>query len=147
MAKKPVRLPYRCLSRAAHKLNSVSLPRISVVTQSNKHKAVSFSENAFRTIDETRKNKWFTLTARGWQVAPKIQETVEFLDRNLLHSHTENELIQKAQGRFDLICCRNLLVYFTKPKRNKLIRTLARLLKPNGELVVWGSGGGYSSYR
>jgi chemotaxis protein methyltransferase WspC len=95
-----------------------------------------FSENAFRTIDETRKNKWFTLTARGWQVAPKIQETVEFLDRNLLHSHTENELIQKAQGRFDLICCRNLLVYFTKPKRNKLIRTLARLLKPNGELVV-----------
>ncbi len=96
----------------------------------------TFSENAFRSIDETRKNKWFTPTGRGWQVAPEIQETIEFLDQNLLHSHTENELIQKAQGRFDLICCRNLLVYFTKPKRNKLIRTLARLLKPNGELVV-----------
>ena len=95
-----------------------------------------FSENAFRSIDETRKNKWFTATATGWQVAPEIQETVEFLDRNLLQSHTENELIQKAQGPFDLICCRNLLVYFTKPKRDKLIRTLARLLKPDGELVV-----------
>ncbi|HBU38166.1 MAG TPA: hypothetical protein DEB70_10235, partial [Planctomycetaceae bacterium] len=95
-----------------------------------------FSENAFRSIDETRKNKWFTPTARGWQVAPEIQETVEFLDRNLLHSHTEYELMQKAEGRFDLICCRNLLVYFTKPKRNKLIGTLVRLLKPNGELVV-----------
>ena len=95
-----------------------------------------FSENAFRTIDETRKNRWFTSTATGWRVAPEIQETVEFLDRNLLHSHTENELIQTAQGRFDLICCRNLLVYFTKAKRNMLIRTLARLLKPTGELVV-----------
>ena len=95
-----------------------------------------FSENAFRTIDETLKNKWFTATATGWQVAPEIQETVEFFDRNLLHSQTENELIQKAQGPFDLICCRNLLVYFTKPKRNKLVRTLARLLKPDGELVV-----------
>ena len=106
-----------------------------------------FLRTAFRTIDETRKNRWFTSTATGWRVAPEIQETLNFWTAILLHSHTENELIQTAQGRFDLICCRNLLVYFTKPKRNKLIRTLARLLKPTGELVVGAAEGGYSSYR
>ena len=95
-----------------------------------------FSESAFRTIDETRKNKWFSSTPKGWQVAPAIQETIEFLDRNLLDPSTANELIQKARGGFDLICCRNLLVYFTKPARKNLIQTLARLLKPDGELVV-----------
>ena len=95
-----------------------------------------FYENAFRSIDETRKNKWFSSTPKGWQVAPEIQETIEFLDRNLLDSSTANELIQKARGRFDLICCRNLLVYFTKPARKILIQTLARLLKPDGELVI-----------
>ena len=95
-----------------------------------------FSESAFRTMDETRKNKWFSSTPKGWQVAPAIQETIEFLDRNLLDPSTANELIQKARGGFDLICCRNLLVYFTKPARKNLIQTLARLLKPDGELVV-----------
>ena len=95
-----------------------------------------FSESAFRTIDETRKNKWFSSTPKGWQVAPAIQETIEFLDRNLLDPSTTNELIQKARGGFDLICCRNLLVYFTKPARKNLIQTLARLLKQDGELVV-----------
>ena len=95
-----------------------------------------FSENAFRTIDETLKNKWFSLTPKGWQVDPAIQETIEFLDRNLLDPSIANELIQKARGRFDLICCRNLLVYFTKPARKNLIQILARLLKPDGELVI-----------
>ena len=95
-----------------------------------------FSENAFRTIDETRKKKWFSSMPKGWQVAPEIQETIEFLDRNLLDPSTANELTQKARGGFDLICCRNLLVYFTKPARKTLIQTLARLLKPDGELVI-----------
>ena len=95
-----------------------------------------FSENAFRTIDETRKDKWFASTPKGWKLASVIQETVEFLDRNLLNSSTEAELAQKAQSGFDLICCRNLLVYFTKPARNNLIQILKRLLKPDGELVV-----------
>ena len=95
-----------------------------------------FSENAFRTIDETRKDNWFASTPKGWKLASVIQETIEFLDRNLLSSSTETELAQKAQGGFDLICCRNLLVYFTKPARNNLIQILKRLLKPDGELIV-----------
>lgn len=95
-----------------------------------------FFENAFRSIDETRKKKWFSSTPKGWKLASEIQETIQFLDRNLLNSNTETELTKKAQGGFDLICCRNLLVYFTKPARNNLIQILTRLLKPDGELVV-----------
>ncbi len=95
-----------------------------------------FSENAFRAIDEKRKNKWFSSTPKGCLVASEIQETIEFSDRNLLNPSTETELRHKAQGGFDLICCRNLLVYFTKQSRKTLLQTLTRLLNPNGELVV-----------
>ena len=70
------------------------------------------------------------------QVSPQIQETIGFLNRNLLDTQTETDLLHKAKGRFDLICCRNLLVYFTKPQRENLLQTIQRLLKPDGELVV-----------
>ena len=95
-----------------------------------------YPEKAFRSIDETRKKKWFSSTPTGWQVSPKIQETIRFLNRNLLDAQTETDLLHKANGRFDLICCRNLLVYFTKPQRENLLKTIRRLLKPDGELVV-----------
>jgi hypothetical protein len=45
-------------------------------------------------------------------------------------------LTQLAGGQYDLICCRNLLIYLTKPARKKLILSLEKLLKPDGELVV-----------
>jgi len=95
-----------------------------------------YPEKAFRSIDETQKKKWFSSTPSGWQVSPQIQETIGFLNRNLLDTQTETDLLHKAKGRFDLICCRNLLVYFTKPQRENLLQTIQRLLKPDGELVV-----------
>ena len=95
-----------------------------------------YPEKAFRSIDETLKKKWFSSTPTGWHVSTKIQQTIKFLNKNLLDTQTETELLQKAKGRFDLISCRNLLVYFTKPQRENLLQTIRRLLKPDGELVV-----------
>ena len=95
-----------------------------------------FSENALRTVDEARRRRWFSSTPIGWEVAAKVQKTVDFVDLNLLATDAAQKLLQLAVGQFDLICCRNLLIYLTKPARKKLIRSLESLLKPGGELVV-----------
>ncbi len=94
------------------------------------------TENALRTVDEARRRQWFSSTPEGWEVAAKVQKTVDFVDLNLLTVNAAQKLLHLADGQFDLICCRNLLIYLTKPARKKLIRALESLLKPGGELVV-----------
>ncbi|MBT6918247.1 MAG: methyltransferase domain-containing protein [Planctomycetaceae bacterium] len=95
-----------------------------------------FTENALRTVDEARRRRWFSSTPHGWEVAAKVQKTVDFVNLNLLATDAAQKLRQLATGQFDLICCRNLLIYLTKPARKKLIHLLESLLKPGGELVV-----------
>ncbi len=95
-----------------------------------------FTENALRTVDEARRRRWFSSTPQGWKVAAKVQKTVDFFDLNLLAADAAQKLLRLAAGQFDLICCRNLLIYLTKPARKKLIYSLESLLKPGGELVV-----------
>ena len=95
-----------------------------------------FTENALRTVDEPRRRRWFSSTPHGWEVTAKVKKTIDFVDLNLLATDAAQKLTQLAGGQYDLICCRNLLIYLTKPARKKLILSLEKLLKPDGELVV-----------
>ena len=42
-------------------------------------------------------------------------------------------------GRFDLILCRNVLIYFSGDTRKAVLRKLARALRPGGALIVGGA--------
>ena len=95
-----------------------------------------FTENALRTVDEPRRRRWFSSTPHEWEVSAKVKNTIDFVDLNLLATDAAQKLLQLAAGQYDLICCRNLLIYLTKPARKKLIVSLEKLLKPDGELVV-----------
>ncbi len=73
--------------------------------------------------------KYFTKTDRWWEISPQIRSMVRFQEYNLLADAAE-------LGTFDLILCRNVLIYFDDEIKRKVLATLASALAPDGTLML-----------
>lgn len=82
-----------------------------------------------RGIDPFRQNKYFVETPAGFETQARLKSLVRWQRANLLESLV-------GLGKFDLILCRNLLIYFDEATRRKLIESLAERLEPHGYLMV-----------
>lgn len=90
-----------------------------------------FGRNSFRGSDLWFREKYFTETPDGWRIRPEVLETVSFRQGNLV---TDDAL--PLMGTWDAVFCRNVLIYFDSPTQDRVIRNLARVLKPEGLLFV-----------
>jgi len=73
--------------------------------------------------------KHFTQTGELWQLAPDIRAMVKFRQLNLLSNFSN-------LGIFDLIFCRNVLIYFDQPTKIDVLERLARVSAGDGFLVL-----------
>lgn len=73
--------------------------------------------------------KYFTQTGEMWQVSPEIRGMVQYRPFNLLESFA-------ALGRFDIVFCRNVLIYFDQPTKVDVLDRIARSMEPDGFLVL-----------
>ena len=64
------------------------------------------------------------------KMGPELQRRVSFGTLNLLDDH------YTLPGRFDIILCRNVLIYFDRLTEEKVINQLCRKLKPQGHLFL-----------
>ena len=65
-----------------------------------------------------------------FRISEKLRKRVGFACVNLLHAS------RAPLRRLDLIYCQNVLIYFARERRGELLDGLARLLRPNGLLVL-----------
>lgn len=70
----------------------------------------------------------FICQDNGYQLTEDIQEKVRFFRHDILS--------EQPNFRVDLILCRNLLIYFSRPQQELIIRSLAQALQPGGYLVL-----------
>ncbi|MDX1589932.1 MAG: protein-glutamate O-methyltransferase CheR [Oleiphilaceae bacterium] len=85
-----------------------------------------------RGLDPERQKKYFTQQPSGsWQLKPAIHNMVTFRELNLLERY--------SQGRFDLIFCRNVLIYFSADLKKDILRRLHQSLNPGGYLILGAS--------
>ncbi|WP_260483978.1 CheR family methyltransferase [Sphingomicrobium flavum] len=73
--------------------------------------------------------RWFEEDEEGWRVLPKLQKMVRFDMRNILDAPPH-------PGEFDLILCRNVLLYLCQEKRRMAFDRLASALAPDGGLIL-----------
>jgi len=73
--------------------------------------------------------KYFAQKGDTWQVSPEIRAMVQFRPFNLLHDFA-------ALGNFDVVFCRNVLIYFDQPTKVGILHRIARLLPADGFLVL-----------
>lgn len=71
---------------------------------------------------------WFTQEGEQWRARPELREKVGFDVRNLLEP--------PLPGRFDIILCRNVLLYFSAERRAAVFRRLAGAIAPDGVLML-----------
>ena len=73
--------------------------------------------------------KYFTQAGETWQISPEIKAMVQYRPLNLLSDFGH-------LGNFDIIFCRNVLIYFDQPTKVDVLERLARLVEPGGFLVL-----------
>lgn len=74
----------------------------------------------------------FNQIGESWQLSEQIRSKVSFRQLNLLSDFT-------ALGRFDLILCRNVLIYFDAARKTDILARMTRMLAPDGYLTLGAS--------
>ncbi|SMH46610.1 chemotaxis protein methyltransferase CheR [Azospirillum lipoferum] len=91
-----------------------------------------YSEWALRATPEDQRARHFRNVGRALHLDPRIRAMVAFETRNLM----DEDPAFWAEHRFDIIFCRNVLMYFTVPAMRAVVGRLARSLAPGGFLFL-----------
>jgi chemotaxis protein methyltransferase CheR len=73
--------------------------------------------------------KYFKQTGEFWQINPELRSMVQHRQLNLLHDFSQ-------LGAFDVIFCRNVLIYFDQDTKIGVFNRLVRLMDADGFLVL-----------
>jgi chemotaxis protein methyltransferase CheR len=96
-------------------------------------RAGTYPADRLAGVSEARRNRWFLKgegSYEGWvRVHPRLRELVTIQPLNLLHDWP-------MHGPFDLIFCRNVVIYFDKPTKQRLFERYAGLLEQGGYLFL-----------
>jgi chemotaxis protein methyltransferase WspC len=95
-----------------------------------------YGKNSFRGADLKFRDRYFTATTRGFRLIDAARQQVSFQQGNLL----ADEFMPGVEF-YDIIFCRNLLIYFDRATQDRAVQVLQRLLKPKGLLFVGPSEG------
>lgn len=90
-----------------------------------------YPEAEVKNAPTSSKQKYFEKRDTGWYVKPEIVEKAKFSRLNLLSDRFEHN--------FDLIMCRNVVIYFSDEAKKTLNEKFVGALKPGGVLFVGGT--------
>lgn len=84
-------------------------------------------------VSDERRRRWFLRGSAGADgmvsVHPRLRELVRVQPLNLLHDWP-------MRGPFDAIFCRNVVIYFDKPTKQRLFARYAQLVREDGYLFL-----------
>lgn len=88
-----------------------------------------FSDDDARSAPAEPLRRWFSRTDDGWEATAPLRALVRFEVGDLLR-------MRIPERAYDLVLCRNTVIYFTEDVRDALHAQLARSLRPGGCLVI-----------
>lgn len=87
---------------------------------------------ALRETPIDTQQRWFRETSAGFELDPAIRRAVTFQRMNLAQEHAEFW----TPNRFDVIFCRNVLMYFQPEVAQAAIARMTQTLTPHGHLFL-----------
>ena len=95
-------------------------------------KTGQFTAEDARSAPDGAMERWFEKTATGWRAKPALRSLTQFELGDLLK-------LQPPASSYELIMCRNTVIYFADRIRDELHARLAHALRPGGVLVIGGT--------
>lgn len=90
-----------------------------------------YGKNSFRGDDLGFRDRHFDLTAEGYRLRETARRQVRFQQGNLFAAD-----LLPGVAIYDVIFCRNVLIYFDRPTQDRALAVMNRLLHPKGVLFV-----------
>ncbi|WP_040951186.1 CheR family methyltransferase [Gorillibacterium massiliense] len=87
-----------------------------------------YLDRSIRDVPPVQLEKNFIKEGEVFRVNPELKRYVRFQKQNLLTDRFENN--------FDLIVCRNVMIYFTEEAKHELYQKFSAALRPGGILFV-----------
>jgi chemotaxis protein methyltransferase WspC len=94
-------------------------------------KRAIYGQNSFRGKALEFRDRYFAPTPEGYALAPEVRKQVRFEIGNVLATD-----FRLGAARFDVIFCRNLLIYFDRPTQTRAVNSLSAMLAPDGLFFV-----------
>lgn len=94
----------------------------------SKAKEGIYLERSLRDVPADYKSKYFTPVDGVFMISDRLKKSVKFQKQNLL--------LDNFGVNFDLIVCRNVMIYFTEEAKHVLYSKFSKALKPGGLLFV-----------
>jgi chemotaxis protein methyltransferase CheR len=85
-----------------------------------------------RGLTSERMDQYFIREGEAWKIKDEIRAMASFKKMNLLQPFV-------GLGKFDVIFCRNVAIYFTMDDRKKLFRHIENVLATDGGLIIGSS--------
>ena len=76
--------------------------------------------------------RYFKKEEPNWRISPAVRQMAQFREFNLLGD-------LRRLGRFDVVFCRNVLIYFDQPTKKRVLEAMAALMPPDGLLYLGGA--------
>ncbi|WP_412051121.1 protein-glutamate O-methyltransferase [Hoeflea sp. Naph1] len=93
-------------------------------------KAGIYDVQAIETVDAAMRKKWFTpVEDIKFKVNDPVKQLISFRELNLMAQWP-------FKGQFDVIFCRNVVIYFDEPTQARIWVRYADLLPPGGHLYI-----------
>ena len=114
-----------------HRMAEILATDISPTVLERARRGVYSDFEIGRGLEPARRDRFFERVDVGWRVREIVRAPVRFATHNLVKDQPD--------GRFDLILCRNVLIYFDDATRRAVLRRLTDALEPGGFLMLGGA--------
>jgi chemotaxis protein methyltransferase CheR len=85
-----------------------------------------------RGLSIQRLIRFFEKQGELWQIKPDIRSMVQYRNFNLLQD-------PRVLGRFDVVFCRNVLIYFDQPTKTRVLKSISTTMERDSILVLGGA--------
>ncbi len=82
-----------------------------------------------RGLEERRLNRYFVRKEDRYKIRDEIRAMAQFKKMNLMKPFI-------GIGKFDIILCRNVMIYFTPDDRKRIYQNISKVLEPDGYLMI-----------
>ena len=121
--------------------NSIEVKDVHILSTDISNRAIKKAKKGLYTDDEVKKGmkekykeKYIKIKKNNmWQITDEIKAMIEFKEINLSRNFSNNLPF------FDIIFCRNTIIYFSKELKQKIIKQFCELLDYDGMLIVGAS--------